>query len=154
MPMRTGTPLPSLEGVNQWVNGSAEDGELKGCPTLVHFWSVSCGQCKTTLPYVKEWRENYKDQGLKVVGVHMPRSEADLEFGPVQEVISDYQLEHPQAIDNDYTLIDRFENKYVPAFYIFDKEGNMRHFQAGERGMKMLQSALERVMGASGEPKA
>jgi thiol-disulfide isomerase/thioredoxin len=137
-----------MDGVNQWVNGPAADAELKGHPTLIHFWSVSCGQCKTTLPYVNEWKSNYADRGLKVVGVHMPRSESDLEFEPVQAVIRDYELTHPQAIDNDYTVIDRFENKFVPAFYVFDREGNMRHFQAGDRGMKMLQSAIERALGS------
>ncbi|MBW3625910.1 MAG: redoxin domain-containing protein [Armatimonadetes bacterium] len=150
MPMRTGTPLPALDGVEKWYHGPPDAESLNGHPVLVHFWAVSCGQCKDTLPNVNEWKEQYKDQGLKVVGVHMPRSEADLEIGPVEEVIRDYDLEHPQAIDEDYAIVDRFENKYVPAFYIFDREGNLRHFQAGDRGMKMIQAALDRVIGASG----
>jgi hypothetical protein len=69
----------------------------------------------------------------------------------VEDVIRDYHLEHPQAIDEDYTLVDRFENKHVPAFYIFDREGKLRHFQAGDRGMKMIQGALERTMSVKPE---
>jgi thiol-disulfide isomerase/thioredoxin len=148
MPMRTGTPLPALDGVEKWVNGSPDAGELKGHPVLVHFWSVSCGQCKDTFSNVNEWKEQHRDRGLKVVGVHMPLSEADLETGPVEEVIRDYHLHHPQAIDEDYTLVDRFENRYVPAFYLFDADGNLRHFQAGGRGMKMIRAALDRVLRA------
>jgi hypothetical protein len=96
---------------------------------------------------VTAWRDRYKDQGLKVIGVHMPRSEAGLAFGPVQATIDDYGLTHPQAVDEDYTLADRFDNKCVPAFYVFDREGHLRHFQAGDRGMKLIEGALARVMG-------
>lgn len=154
MPMRTGTPLPSLEGVGNWYNGEPEDVTLKGGPVLVHFWSVSCGQCKDTLHNVTEWRDQYKDRGLKVVGIHMPRSEADLEIGLIEENIRDYGLTHPQAVDNDYTLVDRFENQYVPAFYLFDRDGHLRHFQAGDRGMKMIQGALDRALGTPQEATA
>ncbi len=147
MPMRTGTPLPSFEGVEVWHNGSPDPEALKGHPTLVHFWSVSCGQCKATLPYVNQWRHAYQDQGLQVVGIHMARSEADLEPGPIEDVVEEYDLKHPQAIDNDYVVIDRFDNQHVPAFYLFDREGQLRHFQAGDRGMKMIQGALDRVIG-------
>lgn len=145
MPMRTGTPLPAFDGVEKWYNGQPDEESLKSRPVLVHFWSMSCGQCKDTLPNVNEWKSQYKDRGLNVIGVHMPRSETDMEIGPIEDVIKDYHLEHPQAIDDDYTLVDRFDNKYVPAFYIFDSEGSLRHFQAGDRGMKIIQGALDHL---------
>jgi thiol-disulfide isomerase/thioredoxin len=149
MPMRTGTPLPSLEGVEQWINGPPVPERLKEHPVLIHFWSISCGQCKETLHYVTEWRDGFRDRGLAVVGIHMPRSEEDMAIGPIEEAVEEYHLNHPQALDDDYTLVDRFENQYVPAFYLFDREGHLRHFQAGDRGMKMLQGALDRVIGST-----
>jgi len=50
------------------------------------------------------------------------------------------------AIDNTHTIVDAFENKYVPAFYVFNEAGELRHFQAGDRGQKMLEAAVERVL--------
>ena len=151
MPMRTGTPLPSLEGVEKWINGVPDLDALAGSPVLVHFWSVSCGQCKGTLPNVVAWRDAYGDRGLRVVGIHKPRSEADLAIDAIEEAIREYGLTHPQAIDNDYTIVDRFTNEFVPAFYLFDQDGKLRHYQAGDRGMKMIQGALDRVLGATHE---
>ena len=145
--MRSGTPLPSLDGVERWYNQPPAAHELDGHPTLVHFWSVSCGLCKEALPKVNEWRTAYEDRGLKVVGVHQPRSEADLEREPVEAIIHEHRLEHPQAADDDYILVDRFENKFVPAYYIFDREGKLRHFQAGDAGVQMIDDALVRVVG-------
>ncbi len=42
-----------------------------------------------------------------------------------------------------------FENKYVPAFYLFDRQGKLRHFQAGERAAKMVEPVIERVLAAA-----
>ena len=58
MPIRMGTELPSFEGATEWINGSADSvNNLKGQPTLVHFWSVSCGICKENMPRIAEWRD-------------------------------------------------------------------------------------------------
>ena len=44
------------------------------------------------------------------------------------------------------TLTDKFDNQYVPAYYVFDKDGQLRHFQAGGGGMKMLEKRVNRVL--------
>ena len=35
---------------------------------------------------------------------------------------------------------------YVPAYYLFDGEGKLRSFAAGERGLDLLKSTLGRLM--------
>jgi len=35
----------------------------------------------------------------------------------------------------------------VPAYYLFDAEGKLRSFAAGERGLDMLRTALDRITG-------
>ncbi|GAA3322021.1 hypothetical protein GCM10020331_040240 [Ectobacillus funiculus] len=41
---------------------------------------------------------------------------------------------------------DAFDNKYVLAYYVFEKTGVLRHFQAGGSGMEMLRKRLGRVL--------
>ncbi|MCC6445499.1 MAG: redoxin domain-containing protein [Armatimonadetes bacterium] len=145
--MRTNTELPSLEGATEWLNGPPPAREeLKGGVILVHFWAVSCGLCKDTLPAVNEWRESYRERGLKIIGIHMPRSESDTEPSPVRQAVQDYGLTHPNAIDNMHAIVDAFQNQYVPVFYLFDRDLKLRHFQAGDRGLTMIQAALERAL--------
>ena len=43
-------------------------------------------------------------------------------------------------------LTDAFDNQHVPAYYVFDKDGQLRHFQAGGSGMKMLEKRVNRVL--------
>ncbi|MFC5987274.1 redoxin domain-containing protein [Marinicrinis lubricantis] len=148
--MRLRSELPAFEGVTEWINGQVSKEELKGNPVLVHFWSVSCHMCKESLPQINEWRDNYEKQyGLQVIGVHMPRSEKDLEIGPVKETIAQYELKHPILVDNEHAVTDSFQNEFVPAYYLFDGEQQLRHFQAGEKGLKMVEQRLHKILGVT-----
>src|SRR5690606_39159390 len=147
MPMRLGTEMPGLTGLTEWVNGEVSRPDLKGKRGLVLFWSISCGLCKKSLPDVNALREKYKEHDLQVISVHMPRSEKDTEIGPVKETIEKYELKHPQAIDNEHNVVDAFENEFVPSFYLFDRDGLLRHRSAGEKALSLLQKPLEKVLG-------
>jgi thiol-disulfide isomerase/thioredoxin len=148
--MRIGTELPSLEGATEWFNatGAHAADEAKGHPTLVHFWSVSCGTCKENMPRLTEWRDRRAADGLRVVAVHMPRYEADTDAEAVRDAVAKYNITEPCAVDNQHRLRDAFQNEqgYVPAYYLFDAEGKLRGFAAGEHGLKVISSALDRVL--------
>ncbi|HKP85798.1 MAG TPA: redoxin domain-containing protein [Blastocatellia bacterium] len=158
MPMRIGTELPRFEGATEWINGNEDDAqaEANGQTTLVHFWSVSCGICKENLPRVTEWRDKYKDQGLRVIAVHMPRYPTDVDAEAVREAITNFNITEVCAVDNDHKLRDAFHNEqgYVPAYYLFDAQGKLRSFAAGERGLDMLSAAMNRLLAASAAQEA
>ncbi|MBM7572217.1 TlpA family protein disulfide reductase [Aquibacillus albus] len=145
--MKLREPMPELSGATEWLNGEVSRDDLVGNkPTLIHFWSVSCGLCKEAMPNVNEFRDEYKDD-LNVIAVHMPRSEKDLDLDQVKEIAAEHDITQPIFVDNKHALTDAFENQYVPAYYVFDAEGNLRHFQAGGGGMKMLRKRVNRVLG-------
>src|ERR671916_1895625 len=153
MPMRIGTEMPQMDGATEWFGATQAhaEAEAKGRPTLVHFWAVSCGICKENMPRVNEWRDKRAEDGLRVVAVHMPRYEADTDVEAVREAIAKYNITEPCAVDNEHKLRDAFQNEqgYVPAYYLFDAEGKLRCFAAGEFGLKVLGPALERVLAAN-----
>jgi len=151
--MRIGTEMPPLEEATTWFGGTQAHAEAKakGHPTLVHFWSVSCGVCKDNLPRIATWRDELKEHGLRVIAVHMPRYEADTNLEVVREAIATFNISEPCAVDNDHKLRYAFQNDqgYVPAYYLFDAEGKLRSFAAGERGVDLLKSALDRVLSSA-----
>src|ERR1043166_444689 len=152
MGMRIGTERPPLDGATGWIGGTQADAEAeaKGQPMLVHFWSLSCGICKENMPRITEWRDSLKQQGLRVVAVHMPRYETDTDVAQVKAAIEANSITEPCAIDNEHKLKDAFQNDqgYVPAYYLFDGEGKLRGFAAGERGLDLMKATLDRVMAA------
>ncbi len=150
MAMRIGTEMPRLEGATTWFGHTQAyaEAESKGHPTLVHFWSISCGICKDNLPRIATWRDELSEQGLRVIAVHMPRYESDTDIEVVREAIATFNITEPCAVDNEHKLRDAFQNDqgYVPAYYLFDAEGKLRSFAAGERGVDLLKATLDRVL--------
>lgn len=41
------------------------------------------------------------------------------------------------------------DHGYVPAYYLFDEQHKLKSFAAGEYGVKVIEPALERLMGAA-----
>ncbi|WP_318616000.1 TlpA family protein disulfide reductase [Sporosarcina sp. YIM B06819] len=144
--MKLREQMPELEGATAWLNGEQTKAQLVGeKPTLIHFWSVSCHLCKEAMPEVNEFRDRFKED-LNVIAVHMPRSEDDLDMDQITAVAVEHDITQPIFVDSDAILTDKFDNQYVPAYYVFDKDGQLRHFQAGGGGMKMLEKRVNRVL--------
>ncbi|MGH9914975.1 MAG: TlpA family protein disulfide reductase, partial [Pyrinomonadaceae bacterium] len=156
--MRIGTPMPSLAEATEWLNGSFEKArnESSGKPTLVHFWSVSCHICKENMPRINQWRDEHYTDDLRVIAVHMPRHESDTDLSKVKNAIVEHNISEPCAVDNLHKLRDSFQNDqgYVPAYYLFDSEGKLKGFAAGEHGLDMLATSLERLLSSADQLSA
>ena len=97
------------------------------------------------MPSVNELRDDYKDQ-LNVMSVHMPRSEKDKNMDEIKQVAEEHQITQPIFVDDELKLTEAFKNQYVPAYYLFDRDGQLRHVQAGGSGLKMLEKRVIRVL--------
>lgn len=155
MPLRLRSPLPSLEGAVTWLNTAdpaGPDGALQPArPLLVHFWAVSCGLCKEAMPQVNTWRETYGPRGLQVLAIHMPLKEADTNLDRIRQAAERLGLTQPIAVDSRLAISDRFLNQYTPAYYVFDTEGLLRHFQAGAKGLDLVEQRIQRVLEEAGK---
>ncbi|MDE2481001.1 MAG: redoxin domain-containing protein [bacterium] len=146
------SPLPSLEGAAAWVNGAPSAEELRGLPVVVSFWSKSCYICHDTAEQFAQWRDTFAKQGVAFVSIHQPRSEDELDIEAVtKDALEEMKLTQPVAIDNEHALVDRFENQFVPAFYVFNRKHELRHFQAGGKGFERIEAAIKRVLEESAD---
>lgn len=145
--MKVRSPMPELKGETNWLNGKVSRYELIGeKPTLFHFWSVSCHLCKEIMPRLNGLRDKF-EHDLNVIAVHMPRFEEDTQIDKIEKTAKKYDITQPIFVDNNLILSDQFNIQYVPAYYIFDKFGILRHFQAGGSGMKMLEKRINNILG-------
>jgi len=144
--------MPTLDGATTWFNGSQDDTteQLKGKPTLVHFWAVSCGICKEKMPQLHELTKKYAALGLQTVAIHMPRYEADTDLDTVNEAMIEHHITEPTAVDSLHKLKDAFQNEqgWVPVYYLFDADGKLKTRAAGEFGVGVLTTALDKMFTA------
>lgn len=147
MALRMRSPLPSLDGVDTWIGEAPTRESLAGKAVLVHFWSISCYICHDVAKQVAEWRDRFGPQGLEVIAIHQPRGPEELDVEKVTaDALGAMELTQACAIDSEHVLVDRFQNQFVPAYYVFNRNHELRHFQAGDKGYDRVVTAIERVL--------
>ncbi len=130
-----------------WLQGTPTKlADLRGRPVLIDFWDYTCADCLRTLPYVQEWHRRYKDHGLFVVGVHAPEFSFAHNADHVRRAIAEHGLEYSIVIDNDYAFLKAYANRFWPAEYLIDREGNLRYYQFGAGGYGATETAIQTLI--------
>jgi len=143
MPLRLKTPMPSLDGVTEWLQGEPNLEEAKGKPILVYFWAMSCHICHENMPKLQSWRETYLPKGLQMISIHCPRMKGDTDIEKVKTAVEECGIVEHCGIDNLHKVKKAFDNDLWPAYFIFDSEGNLKRRAAGQAGLAMLEPVLE-----------
>jgi serine/threonine-protein kinase len=140
--------LPSFDGVTEWLERPAKPVHSKGHPTLVHFWSINSETAKINMTHVAALRDQRKREGLRVIAVHVPQSEAEKDPRLVREAVARLNLIEPCAIDNTRKLRDSFPSSaaVVPAYFLFDPEGNLRSAASAMDGLDAIEDHLDQML--------
>jgi thiol-disulfide isomerase/thioredoxin len=147
---KTGAAAPEFTGVDNWLNSPPLALEqLRGKVVLVDFWTYSCINCIHTLPYVQQWHQKYKDQGLVVVGVHTPEYAFERDTGKLRDAIRRFGITYPVAQDNQYATWKAYDNLYWPAFYLIDKSGKIVYTHFGEGDYDKTEAVIKAQLSAS-----
>ncbi|NUS71901.1 MAG: cytochrome c biogenesis protein DipZ [Corynebacteriales bacterium] len=142
-------PAQPIEA-NSWLNTPNNDAidikSLKGNVVIVDFWTYSCINCQRSVPHVQEWYETYRNYGLSVIGVHTPEFAFERDTSNVQDGAKKLGITYPIAIDNDYATWTNYRNRYWPALFLMDAEGQVRYIHLGEgkyeHSEKMIRTLL------------
>ena len=124
---------PEFTGITQWLNSDPLTlASLKGKVVLVDFWTYTCINCIRTLPHLTNWYNQYKDEGLVIVGVHAPEFAFEKETKNVQKALIEHAINYPVAQDNNFATWKAYDNQYWPAKYLIDANGQVRYTHFGE----------------------
>jgi thiol-disulfide isomerase/thioredoxin len=129
-------PAPSWNNTS-WLNTDhpLTLPELNGRVVFLNFWVFTCYNCTNTVPSLVAFDRKYRDQGLTLIGIHTP------EFPPyagehdkanVARALRKYDIEYPNAQDNDSKTWDLYGIRFWPSFVLIDKQGKVRYEGAGE----------------------
>jgi thiol-disulfide isomerase/thioredoxin len=144
---------PEIRGITNWINSPPLSlMQLEGKVVLIDFWTYSCINCLRTLPYLKKWYADYKNDGLVIIGVHTPEFEFEKDPKNVAEAASRLGVNYPIAQDNDYKTWGAFHNRYWPAHYLIDKMGHLRMVHFGEGGYAETEEAIRELLGMTVMP--
>jgi thiol-disulfide isomerase/thioredoxin len=124
---------PEFIAGGKWFNSkplSIQD--LRGKVTIVNIFVHSCINCHNSLPTLSKWYKQYHDAGLEIVGVHTPEFESDKDPIAAAQSFKETGVIWPVVQDNKNATWNAYNNHYWPAFYLVDKNGNIREIHEGE----------------------
>lgn len=143
-------PAPAIRGIDTWLNtpdGAPVDlADLRGKVVLLDFWAYSCINCQRSVPHVTAWQEAYGDDGLVVIGVHTPEYAFERETRNVVDGARRLGITYPVAQDNSYATWTAYRNRYWPAHYLIDADGQIRQVSQGEGGYARTESLIRELL--------
>jgi hypothetical protein len=96
------------------------------------------------------WHDKYAAEGLVIIGVHTPEFEFEKSTTNVAQAIEKYNILYPVAQDNDFATWRAFENRFWPAKYLIDAEGNIRYVHFGEGAYEETEMAIQALLKEAG----
>jgi cytochrome c biogenesis protein CcdA/thiol-disulfide isomerase/thioredoxin len=150
-------PAPDFTDTQQWFNTpgqeplSIADLTAGGHVVLIDFWTYTCINCIRTLPYVRAWDAEYRDDGLTIVGVHSPEFAFEKDASNVERAIADYGIRYPVVQDNELGTWTAFANQYWPAKYLIGADGRVRYVHFGEGDYETTEKAIRSLLAEAGD---
>ncbi len=148
---------PEFTGTQQWFNTegnkplSIANEVAQGHVVLIDFWTYTCINCLRTLPYIKAWDDEYRDDGLTIIGVHSPEFQFEKDASNVEDAIADNDIEYPVVQDNDLATWSAWGNQYWPAKYLIDSTGQVRFTHFGEGNYEETELAIRSLLAEAGD---
>lgn len=94
------------------------------------------------IPSLREWLQEYQDQGLVVIGNHYPEFDYEADLDNLKQAITDLDIPYPVAVDNDRQTWNAYHNRYWPTLYLIDKQGRIRYVHIGEGAYQETEQAI------------
>jgi cytochrome c biogenesis protein CcdA/thiol-disulfide isomerase/thioredoxin len=145
---------PNFTGITAWFNTPGNKpltlSQLRGKVVLIDFWTYSCINCQRALPHVEGWYNDYKKDGLVVVGVSSPEFAFEHVVSNVVSAAGSLGIGYPVAVDDNLATWDAYNNEYWPAEYLIDPTGIVRAYDFGEGGYSSMENNIRMLLSANG----
>jgi thiol-disulfide isomerase/thioredoxin len=130
-----------------WINSEPLTlKSLRGHVVLIEFWTFACYNCRNTLPTVKKWDAQYRQQGLTIIGVHTPELDYERNVENLRREVTGLGITYPVVTDNDYSTWKTYSVEAWPTLFLIDKQGRMRWMHVGEGAYDETEQAIKKLL--------
>jgi thiol-disulfide isomerase/thioredoxin len=119
---------------------------LRGKIVLLDFWTYCCINCMHVLPDLKYLEEQFKDAPFQVIGVHCAKFPNEKVDHHVRHAILRYGIEHPVAVDADFSVWQSYAVRAWPTLVVVDPAGYVVGHLAGEGHREQIEAYVEEAL--------
>ncbi len=130
--------LPDLSGKQRTLK------EWQGKVLVVNFWATWCPPCRKEIPEFISLQKTFGEKGLQFIGIAIEAQ------APVQEFAQSFGVNYPILIAGDDGIVQSlvFGNWAggLPFTVIIDRQGQIRHRQAGEMSREQILEQIKPLL--------
>jgi peroxiredoxin len=120
---------------------------LRGQAVLVNIWATWCPPCRAEMPAIQRYYQQYKGQGLIVLGVNSTVQDNPLEIVPF---INEYKLTFPILLDETGQLGSKYDLHSLPSSYFINRDGTIYDVViGGPMSDALLRTNIEKILKSS-----
>ncbi|RPJ44566.1 MAG: TlpA family protein disulfide reductase [Candidatus Latescibacterota bacterium] len=120
--------------------------DYKGKVLILNFWATWCPPCKKEIPHFNELYEQYKGEGLEVLGVSVDQG------GP--SIVETYMKSTPPSLIPQYPVVmaDReVAASYgpigsIPVTFVIDRKGNVQKRLLGYQDKETSEAIIQKLL--------
>jgi thiol-disulfide isomerase/thioredoxin len=147
-PVSARHPAPDFTGIDGWLNTTPLTlADLRGKVVLIDFWTFSCVNCVRTIPHLQVLYNDYRSDGLVIVGVHSPEFDFEKVPANVAAAVARLGVTWPVAIDSEMATWNAYRNQFWPAEYLLDQQGRVAYTSFGEGDYDKTAAAVAQLLG-------
>jgi alkyl hydroperoxide reductase subunit AhpC len=98
------------------------------------------------IPQLRDWHGKYEKDGLTIVGVHAPEFTWERPYDKVVKATKDLKVAYPVVQDNEFSIWNRFGNRYWPALVLVDRKGVVRYTHIGEGDYEETEVLIRKLL--------
>jgi peroxiredoxin len=117
--------------------------DFRGKVVVLNFWATWCHGCRTEIPWLMEFADKYRDQGLAVIGVSMDEDG----WKAVRPFLREKQINYPVVIGTEQLAQKYGGVEAMPLTYLIDRQGKIAATHVGLAGKQALEEEIRRLLG-------
>jgi len=138
---------PILPRQAEWINvPSLRMDQQRGRPVLVEFWDFCRVNSLQTLPYIKQWYQKYKDDGLQVVGIHCGGFAPSKDLTNIKDAVSRLGIEYPVLVDTEFSVWKQYGSRGWPARFLWNQELTLHSYHYGEGAYSETEAEIRKLL--------
>ncbi|HWG36798.1 MAG TPA: redoxin domain-containing protein [Terriglobales bacterium] len=115
--------------------------QFAGHPVVLDFWATWCGPCQIEMPWWKQLQDEYRGQGLVIVGIS-----EDQHFGDVKNYVKKNPFNY-QIVWDDNSLQATYGSPFgLPTTLFINRAGKITGRVAGLEGKPELEKAIRGIL--------
>ena len=138
--VQTGHAPPALGSSDVAVGSDPVDlAALRGRVVILDFWASWCGPCRMMMPVLNRLAEQYRAQGMTVLGLTDESVDVARAVG--------MQMRIRYTLASSPTSVRTFGVQSLPTLVLLDRGGTVREVTVGTESPMALTRTIERLLG-------